>query len=61
MKDDIQNILSGKSQVKHHYLIQTTCSYLKRSQGAGTMAQDQQQLKEQEAEQLIQFATDHNL
>lgn len=46
MKDDIKNILSGTSQVKHHYLIQTTISYLKRSQGAGTMAQDQQQLKE---------------
>ena len=61
MKDDIQNILSGKSQVKHHHLIQTTCSYLKGSQGAGTMAQDQQQLKEQEAEKLIQFASDHNL
>ena len=25
------------------------------------MAQDQQQLKEQEAEKLIQFASDHNL
>ena len=61
MKDDIQNILSGKSQVKHHHLIQATCSYLKRSKGAGTMAQDQQQLKEQEAEKLIQFASDHNL
>ena len=61
MKDDIQNILSGKSQVKHHHLIQATCSYLKRSQGAGTMAQDQQQLKDQEAEKLIQFASDHNL
>ena len=61
MKDDIQNILSGTSQVKYHHLIQTTCSYLKRSQGAGTMAQDQQQLKEQEAEKLIQFASDHHL
>jgi hypothetical protein len=61
MKDDIQHILSGTSQVKHHHLVQATCSYLKRSQGAGTMAQDQQQLKEQEAEKLIQFASDLNL
>jgi hypothetical protein len=61
MKDDIQYILSGKSQVKHHHLIQTACSYLKGSEGAGKMAQDQQQLKEQEAEKLIQFAEANNL
>lgn len=61
MKDDIQYILSGKSQVKHHHLIQTACSYLKRSEGTGKMAQDQQQLKEQEAEKLIQFAEANNL
>jgi hypothetical protein len=61
MKDDIQYILSGKSQVKHHHLIQTACSYLKGSEGTGKMAQNQQQLKEQEAEKLIQFASDLNL
>ena len=61
MKDDIQHILSGKSQVKHHHLIQAACSYLKGSKGTGKMAQDQQQLKEQEAEKLIQFAEDYNL
>jgi hypothetical protein len=61
MKDDIQYILSGKSQVKHHHLIQTACSYLKGSEGTGKMAQDQQQLKEQEAEKLIQFAEANNL
>jgi hypothetical protein len=61
MRDDIQNILSGKSQVKHHHLIQTACSYLKRSQGASSMAKDQQQLKEEETKSLIQFAVDNNL
>lgn len=61
MKDDIQYILSGKSKVKHHHLIQTACSYLKGSEGTGKMAQDQQQLKEQEAEKLIQFAEANNL
>ena len=55
MRDDIQHILSGKSQVKHHHLIQTTCSYLKRSQGASLMAKDQQQHKEEETKSLIQF------
>jgi hypothetical protein len=41
MQDDIQDILSGKSQVKHHHLIQATCSYLNRSQGTGSVAEKQ--------------------
>jgi hypothetical protein len=61
MKDDIQNILSGKSKVKHHHLIQTTCSYLKRSNRASSMVKDQQQHKEEETKSLIQFAEDNNL
>ncbi len=61
MKDEIQHILSGKSQVKHHHLIQAACSYLKRSQGTSSMAKDQQQHKEEETKSLIQFAEDNNL
>ncbi len=61
MKDDIQHILSGTSQVKHHHLIQTTCSYLKGSKGASSMVKDQQQLKEEETKRLIQFVNDNNL
>lgn len=61
MKDEIQHILSGKSQVKHHHLIQAACSYLKRSQGASSMAKDQQQFKEEETKSLIQFVEDNNL
>jgi len=41
MKDEIQYIVSGTSQVKHHHLIQAACSYLKRSQASGTMAENQ--------------------
>jgi len=61
MRDDIQYILSGKSQVKHHHLIQTTCSYLKGSQGASSMAKDQQQHKDEETKSLIQFAEKNHL
>jgi len=61
MRDDIQHILSGKSQVKHHHLIQTTCSYLKGSQGSSSMVKDQQQHKEEETKSLIQFAEDNKL
>lgn len=46
MKDEIQHILSGKSQVKHHHLIQATCSYRKGSQGTSSMGKDQQQNKD---------------
>ena len=53
MKDEIQHILSGKSQVKHHHLIQAACSYLKRSQETSSMAKDQQQNKDQEREELM--------
>ena len=61
MRDDIQHILSGKSQVKHNHLIQAACSYLKGSQGTSAMAKDQQQHKEEETKSLVQFADDNNL
>ena len=61
MVDDIQNILSGKSQVKYHHLIQTTCSYLKRSKGTSSMVKNHQQLKEEETKRLIQFIDNNNL
>ena len=61
MRDDIQHILSGKSQVKYHHLIQTTCSYLKRSQGTSSMVKDQQQHKEEETKRLVQFIEENDL
>jgi hypothetical protein len=61
MKNEIQHILSGTSQVKHYHLIQTTCSYLKGSQGASSMDKNQQQRKEEETKRLIQFVNDNNL
>lgn len=61
MRDDIQHILSGKSQVKHHHLIQAACSYLKRSQGTSSMVKNQQQHKEEETKSLVRFADDNKL
>ena len=61
MTNEIQHILSGTSQVKHHHLIQTTCSYLKGSQGASSMDKNQQQRKEEETKRLMQFVNDNNL
>ena len=61
MRDDIQHILSGTSRVKYNHLIQTVCSYLKRSQGTSSMVENYQQHKEEETKRLIQFVNDHNL
>ena len=61
MKDDIQHILFGTSRVKYNHLIQTVCSYLKRSQGTSSMVENYQQHKEEETKRLIQFVNDHNL
>ena len=61
MIDDIQHILSGTSRVKYNHLIQTVCSYLKRSQGTSSMVENYQQHKEEETKRLIQFVNDHNL
>jgi hypothetical protein len=61
MRDDIQHILSGTSQVKCHHLIQTTCSFLKGSQGSSSMVKNQQQYKEEETKRLIQYVNDNNL
>jgi len=61
MRDDIQHILSGTSQVKCYHLIQTTCSFLKGSQGSSSMVKNQQQYKEEETKRLIQYVNDNNL
>jgi hypothetical protein len=55
MRDDIQHILSGKSQIKHRHHIQTARSYLKRSQGTSSMVKDQQLHKEEETKRLVQI------
>jgi hypothetical protein len=61
MKDDIQHILFGTSRVKYNHLIQTVCSYLKRSQGTSSLVENYQQHKEEETKRLIQFVNNHNL
>jgi hypothetical protein len=61
MRDDIQHILSRTSQVKYYYLIQTTCSYLKRSQGTRSMVKDQQQHKEEETKRIVKFIEENDL
>lgn len=61
IKNEIQSLLSGKSQVSHGTLIQTISHYLGTGSPTGPMAQESQQNKREEAEKLIEYAKDYGL
>jgi hypothetical protein len=61
IKDELKNIIQGKSQVGSGELIQTIALYLRRSQEASTMAQTKQYSKKQETAELIKFINTHQL
>ena len=61
IKNELQNILRGKSQVSHGTLIQTIASYLGRSQEASSMAQGSKFIKQQETKDLINFINSKQL
>jgi hypothetical protein len=45
MKHELQNIISGKSQVKHGDAIQTVASYLRIGKGSSGASKDSKQIK----------------
>ena len=61
MKHELQNIISGKSQVKHGAIIQAVSCYLKDSKGAGTLAEKGIYIKKQEEVLVEEFATINSL
>lgn len=61
MKHELQDVISGKGEVRHGANIQATAGYLKRSQGASQVAKGSKLYKKQEAEVLKQYITDHDL
>lgn len=61
MKDELQAIISGKSQVKHGAIIQAITGYLIRSERTSEMAKDYKQFKKQETKVLKSFISEHNL
>jgi Serine/Threonine/Tyrosine Kinase found in polyvalent proteins len=61
MKHELQNIISGKSQVKFGKTIQTAASYLASSQKSGDLAKEYKQFRKQETENLSTFITENNL
>ncbi|GIM49343.1 hypothetical protein [Capnocytophaga stomatis] len=55
IKNELQNILSGKGEVKYGEPIQTIACYLRRSSGTSTMVEEKEQNKSKETEKLCQW------
>lgn len=61
VKDELQNIIQGKSETSQSTLIQTIASYLRASQSASTMVKSDKHYKYQETKTLIEFCNQKNL
>ena len=61
IKNELQTILSGKSNSSYDPVIQTVASYLKTSQRTSPLAEDKHQNKAKETEDLVDFAFRNNL
>lgn len=60
-KYELQNILSGKSSTSQDPIIQTICSYLRRSKRASPLAEEKHKFKSEEAARIISFAIEFDL
>lgn len=60
-KDELKNIISGKSPVKHGNLIQTIANYLRGSEKTGAVATGKKPNKKEETERLKIFIEENNL
>ncbi len=61
LKNELQNILSGKSVSSYDAVIQAVASKLRTSQRASPMAEAKHQNRKEETKKLIEFASNHNL
>ena len=60
MKHELQNIISGKSQVRHGDAIQAVASYIRRSKSTGCETKESKQIKIEEATNIRQFCDQNN-
>lgn len=60
MKHELQNIISGKSQVRYGDAIQAVADYLRRSKSSGCEAKDSKQIKREETKIIKQFCNQNN-
>lgn len=61
IKNELQNILSGKSSAGYDTVIQTVANHIRTSQSASPMAEEKHQNKSEEAKSLIEFAHQNDL
>lgn len=61
IKDEIQNILYGKSGNSQKTLIRTVADYLRASERASTLVKKDKQYKQKETKKLITFCDQNNL
>jgi hypothetical protein len=61
VKDELQNIIQGKSETSQSTLIQTIASYLGASQSASAMVKSNKHYKYEETKTLIEFCNQKNL
>lgn len=61
IKDELQNILSGKNTVGHGNAIQTVANYLRRSQTTSKLAQTDKHYKKEETEKLLTYIEQNRL
>jgi serine/threonin/tyrosin kinase-like protein len=61
VKDELRNIISGKSKVRDGAVIQATTRYLKRSAETSQVAKEEKHYKKKETTVLKEFVTKNNL
>ena len=55
LKDELHNIISGKSQVRYGAIIQTITSYLENGENSSTEIEVTKQVREEETKSLEAF------
>lgn len=61
LKDELHDVISGKSQVRFGTIIQTVAHYLKNGTETGSNTQGQKQIRKQEEKKLDSFITEKEL
>ena len=61
MNDEIQRIISGKSQVRYGTNIQAAIDYLRKSKESGTLDKTDKHFKREETERLKQYIDNQNI
>lgn len=61
LKNELFNILSGKSKISQGSIIQTIACYLKNGENSGRITENEKHFKKEEAKDLIEFIEANNL